>query len=215
MEASRGPQDPATAARHTLLRCSWRKAMWWPGHGSTLAPMQRLLMSVVLGALVLGGCAQREAAETGDDLQRFVHHGSREYEQARHDVQRFVISNSLTAANLPLDAARFVEWRKREWWALQDELAWNMSYEWVQVEKLSQDVARYYGYNIANFPKARADILRFFERADPEWRSLVQDVTIFVEYQNRELMPLRRILRAGQVGSRQSAGRRDAVPVLA
>ena len=67
-----------------------------------------------------------------------------------------------------------------------------MLYEWETVEKLSSDVARHYGYEIENFPKAPEDIMRFMQLAQSEWRNLVQDVVIFLEWRDRERIPLQK-----------------------
>ena len=72
--------------------------------------------------------------------------------------------------------------------------SYRFSVEWSRIATLSDETARYYGYNVAEFPKARQDIFRFFKNADPEWRNLVMDCAIFIEYQDRELIPLRKEL---------------------
>jgi hypothetical protein len=151
--------------------------------------MPRWALIAVAIALLAGCCKERD--ETVDDLHRFGRKGNEEVAQLRIDINRFVISNALNAQNLPFDADRFIEWRKREWWYLRDELAWTMVYEWQNVERLTTEVARYYGYNVQNFPRAWQDVLNFFAKADAEWRNLVMDVCVWVEYQNRELTPLR------------------------
>ena len=97
------------------------------------------------------------------------------------------ISNALLVKETPLDVANFLEWRKREWWNLKAELAYHYNREWLSIEKLTKDVARYYGYNVQNFPRAKDDVLRFFAKADAEWCNLVQDIIIWQEYQSREV----------------------------
>ncbi len=150
---------------------------------------------MAFGMAALTGCCQsREANATADDVSRFAHHGDAEQQAARADLDHFITANALSAQYLPLEAGRFIEWRKREWWALRDENAWLMTVEWSKVAALSDEVARYYGYNVKEFPKARGDIMRFFQRADPEWRNLVMDCAIFIEYKDRELIPLRKEL---------------------
>jgi hypothetical protein len=149
---------------------------------------RRALIAVAL-VLLAGCCRERDA--TIDDTNRFAAKGNEELAQLRIDIDRFAISNGLNGENLPLDAQRFIEWRKREWWYLHDEFAWLIHDEWHAVEKLSLELGRYYGYNIQNFPRAKDDIFNFFAKADVEWRNLVMDVAIWVEYQNRELAPLR------------------------
>jgi hypothetical protein len=149
---------------------------------------------IAAGLMLLSGCCREETATTYD-LQRFGHHGEIEARRLSIDIQNYVRSNALEAQYLPLDVGRFLEWRKREWWNLRDEQAELLLHEWTQIEKLSRDVAVYYGYNIRNFPRTNEDILHFFAHADIEWRNLVMDVSIFLEYQNREVVPLRADLR--------------------
>ena len=45
------------------------------------------------------------------------------------------------------------------------------------------------------FPKAPEDIMRFMELATPEWRNLVQDMMVFLEWKDRERVPLQDDLR--------------------
>src|SRR4051812_11926617 len=100
------------------------------------------LLAAAMLALLAGCCRERD--ETIDDVHRFGRKGNEELQQLRVDINRYVISNKLNGQNLPLDATRFIEWRKREWWDLRDELAWTMMYEWQNVERMSTEVARYY-----------------------------------------------------------------------
>ncbi len=168
----------------------------FPG-GPRVAPMlrqTRLPLLVAMLSLLLGGC-EREREATLADNRRFVEHADREVALTEIAIERFVRDNALQAKAMPLEAERFLEWRRREWWHLRRELAWAMTYEWSLVEKHVKDVGRYYGYNVMNFPRLREDVLRFFQRADPEWRNLVMDVTVFIEWQNRERVPLREDLK--------------------
>ncbi len=156
---------------------------------STMPRMVRWLL--VLACLMpLGGCC-REVAATKQDAERFNMYTQAEINGVRQDIDRFIRAQVIAAEYLPFDAQRFLDWRKREWWMLRDELAVAILYEWSDVEKLTMDVARYYGYNIRNFPHLQRDALRFFLHADEEWRNLVMDVCIYVEFQKRELYPLR------------------------
>lgn len=159
--------------------------------------MRRQALSVVTAVLVLlasGCCRERDAAL--DDAGRFVAKSGHEFDQLVVDIERYAISHGLVALNLPLDADRFLEWRRREWWALRNELAFAMSHEWRVIERMTKDVARYYGYNVQNFPRLKEDILEFFAKAPIEWRNLVEDIVIFQEYRLREMAPLRADLMA-------------------
>lgn len=157
--------------------------------------MRRLLVGLCLCVgFFFAGCA-RETAATSDDLQRFALHGDDELARIHKDIERFVVSNGLSAQALPLDTARFMEWRRREWWALKFELALLRKNAWADIEKMTKEVGRFYGYNITNFPRATDDVLNFFHRADVEWSQLVMDVAIFQEYRNRELWPLRQDIK--------------------
>ncbi|MBA2482041.1 MAG: hypothetical protein H0V44_15355, partial [Planctomycetes bacterium] len=84
----------------------------------------RIVVSLLVAcalALTMGCCKERD--ETVDDLKRFGKKSERELAQLKIDIERFVISNALEARNLPFEAGRFIDWRKREWWYLRDELA--------------------------------------------------------------------------------------------
>ena len=72
--------------------------------------------AMALAMVALTGCCQsREVNATSDDLSRFGHHAVREQQDARADLDRFITYNAMQAEYLPLDAGRFIEWRKREW----------------------------------------------------------------------------------------------------
>ena len=58
-----------------------------------------------------------------------------------------------------------------------------MAYEWETVHKLTDSVMRYYGFQMKNFPMVPQDIMNFWRNGRAEWVQLVQDVTIFVEFQ--------------------------------
>src|SRR5580658_5440265 len=154
----------------------------------TIAAMARWLL-VMTCLLAIGGCCNERDAVVYD-VQRSGDHARDELIGLRQDIQRFIHDNLLEADYLPFDAQRFLDWRKREWWVLQDELAVAILYDWNDIEKISLDVGRYYGYNISNFPHLKQDVLRFFLHADEEWRNMVMDVCIFVEFQKREVVPL-------------------------
>lgn len=148
-----------------------------------------LLIPVVAAVLVglpgLTGCC-KEHRELADDFRREGDHAEFSYRQLKVELERYAISNKLWGTRVPFDVNRFLEWRKREWWHLTDRFAWLIAYEWGTVERLSIDAGRLYGYEITNFPRNRQDILTFLVRADPEWRNLVMDMCIFVEWKKRE-----------------------------
>ena len=69
-------------------------------------------------------------------------------------IRHFKGHEQVMVSRIPLETDRFLEWRKREWWNLQETFAHHMLYEWDTVERLSDDVARHYGYEIENFPQS-------------------------------------------------------------
>ena len=153
--------------------------------------MRRQALSVITAVLVLlasGCCRERDAAV--DDVKRFAGKSSHEFNQLVVDIERYAVSHAIAAENIPLDAQRFLEWRRRELWTLRSELAYAMSYEWQTIERMTKDVARYYGYNVQNFPRLKEEIFEFLDKAPIEWRNLVADIIIFQEYRLRELAPL-------------------------
>lgn len=153
--------------------------MWWCS-GSLM---------LVLALVLAGCCAERAELET--DLERFVERTPEEWERFKAEIQHFKTENQVVMpARLDLATGRWLEWRRREWWRLEDEFARLVVSEWPGVEKLTLEVGRYYGYNIVNFPRARQDILRFLAKADVEWFNLVTDIAIFLEWRNRELQYL-------------------------
>ncbi len=159
--------------------------------------MRRALALVVLlflaTACTIG--SQREKQAILDEVARAKLAEQRAWEELVVDIERYARSNALMGKTWPLDVERFIEWRKRELWHLREALASSMIYEWQNVERLTRDVGRYYGYNIVNFPRAKNDVLRFFHHADAEWRNLVVDAMIFFEYKNRELYKMEDDLR--------------------
>src|SRR5688500_4955702 len=105
------------------------------------------VVAVLMALSLVTGCTSRgsrEGVATTDDNRRFVKHSQREIDLLEIDIERYAISNQLIAKKLPLDTARFMEWRRREWWNLQREFAYLIVYEWDQVEKLTRDVGRFY-----------------------------------------------------------------------
>ncbi len=156
--------------------------------------MRCFLVGLCLCLGFFAGCS-REAAATSDDMQRFALHADDELERIVVDIERYARSNGLIAQNTVLDAQRFLEWRRREWFTLRVELALMRKNAWHDIERLTRDVGRYFGYNITNFPRSTEDICRFFHRADVEWRQLVMDIAIFTEYRQREMWPLRKDLK--------------------
>jgi hypothetical protein len=149
-----------------------------------------------LALLVLPGCGSRaERSEFRDDTARFRQARVVEYEQLKRDLRRYAVDQHLRSKELPVDYAAFIEWRHREWWNLTDETAALFAYERESIEKLVDGAARAYGYEARNFPRIGDDLARFFEHADPEWAGLVRDACIFIEWKDRELLPLRRDLQ--------------------
>lgn len=126
-----------------------------------------------------------------DDMQRFALQADEELAREVVEIERFVVSNGLQAPGMVLDATRFLEWRRREWWGLKVELALMRRNAWADIERMTKEVGRYYGYNVVNFPRATNDVLQFFRRAEVEWSNLVMDIAIFTEYRQRERWPLR------------------------
>lgn len=158
-------------------------------------------------ALVAGGCAIRaERNALRDDLGRFRAERTYEYEKIKRDLSLYARNQQLLSKELPLDLARFLEWRRREWWNLNDETAALIAYEWDAVEKLSHDVGRFYGYNIRMFPHLTEDIARFFQHTDDEWVALVKDACLFIEFKDRELLPLRTDIRESWERAEWEAG---------
>ncbi len=151
--------------------------------------MLRWLLMLTCLVAIGGCCNERDALVY--DVQRSGDHAQDELVGLRRDIDRYIRDNLIEAQYLPFDAGRFLDWRKREWWVLRDELADAMLYDWNDIEKITLDVGRYYGYNISNFPHLKKDVMRFFLHSDEEWRNLVMDVCIYVEFQKREVVPLR------------------------
>ncbi len=160
------------------------------------------LLAVAACAALAGGCvAQAERRATADDLSRFSARSVEEWQHTKAGVERYVVNHRLGATSSVLDASRFLEWRRREWWNLTDELAWHAAYDRERIFQLLDDSARFYGYEVRNAPKSVDDFLDFFRRADDEWRALAMDITIFLEWRDRELMPLRKDLREFYAGA--------------
>lgn len=154
----------------------------------------RVIAMILVVAGLMVGCGD-EAHELRDDVGRFVAKKDVEYHRLVSQIRHAAGHERVVAERIPLEAERFLNWRKREWWVLRDTFAYHMLYEWGAIERLSSDAARHYGYEIENFPRAPEDIMRFFQRAGPEWRNLVQDVTVFLEWRDREGIPMQRDLR--------------------
>jgi hypothetical protein len=161
------------------------------------------LLAVAALAALAGGCVARaERHATADDLSRFTARSVEEWQKTKAGVERYVVTQRLGGKAATLDASRFLEWRRREWWNLTGELAWHAAYDRERIFQLLDDSARFYGYEIRNAPKSVDDFLEFFRRADPEWQALAMDITIFLEWRGRELMPLRTDLREFYDGTR-------------
>ncbi|MFW5858664.1 MAG: hypothetical protein ACOCYP_01455 [Planctomycetota bacterium] len=147
-------------------------------------------------ALYLAGCGcNKEAGALREDVDRFVERKEWAFDQILADIRYFAKVQKLKGFNLELAHDRFIEWRKREWWRFEEEFAWFITHHWDEIEKLTLDVGRHYGYHIQNFPRTVDGILRFFHQADAEWRMLVMDIMIFQEYRHRELAPLKAELK--------------------
>ncbi len=163
-----------------------------------------LCLAVAALAFLPLGC-EREAHRLQQDTERSVEAPGPEYQRLKADLRDWVAKAPQERRELALDAENFLEWRRREWWQLQSELAWHLAYDLAQTEKLLIDAGRFYGYEVAHLPKAKRDWLRFFEQADPEWRALVQDCMVFIERSNWEKMELRRDLREFYAAHRAEA----------
>ncbi|MFM2092094.1 MAG: hypothetical protein RLZZ127_2583 [Planctomycetota bacterium] len=164
-------------------------------------------VAAAVAALACTGCvAQAERQATADDLSRFSARSVEEWQHTKAAVDRFIHHHGITQPKgAVLDAGRFLEWRRREWWNLTDELAWHATYDRERIFALLDDSARFYGYEVRNAPRSVDDFLEFFRRADDEWRDLAMDITIFLEWKDRELMPLRRDLREFYAGAGREA----------
>ena len=156
------------------------------------------LAALAIAAGALTGCTnvrEDEQHAVADDATRFTTHTLSEIERLKRGIRRFVEDNALDAQQLPLDADRFIEWRRREWWHLRDELAWLLHTEGENLHKLFDEVARYYGYHVSNLPRLADDWLNFFKNADAEWNALARDIGTFLEWRSREGKPLRQDIR--------------------
>lgn len=151
--------------------------------------MRRPLVVAFL-CLLASACTRADRQELSDSADRYRRYSAVEVERLANAIERYARSNAIELEYIPLEVERFMEWRKRSWWRLNEAAATLYFHEWNKVEKLSRDVARFYGYNIQNFPRAADDINRFLHRAAPEWRNLVLDAAIFVETRRREVAPL-------------------------
>ncbi len=151
------------------------------------------LLLVSLAILPLG--CTREVTATKEDIASSIAKADGEQQRLAADIRRYAIENGLLVYNLKADANDFMAQRREQWWNLQEEAAYQIRYEWDQVERLSTDAARAYGYEVRNFPRAEKEIMVFMRRADEEWRRLVQDAGTFIEWRNREATPLRKQIR--------------------
>ena len=140
--------------------------------------------------------ARAERDELRDDVVRFSEKVLDERRQLVQGFRDFGRNAGMEMGQaLKCDTVMFLRWRKREWWRLTDDFATAFQLRWKEIEKLSADISRYYGYNMQNFPQTQNDVSNFLLNADPEWRNLVLDVAVFVEYQDREFLPLSEDLR--------------------
>ena len=146
---------------------------------------------VDVGKVGVSKVALAERDELSHDLTRFAEHALNERRELADGFDRFARTAGMDLGqSIACDTKLFLRWRKREWWRLQDDFAATFQLRWREVERLSADIGRYYGYNIQNFPQTSNDVANFLVNADPEWRNLVLDVAVFLEYENREIMPL-------------------------
>ncbi len=182
-------EDPATGVIEPFPGRGYRPAMRLVRSLLVVAlPFAGLMVaSLLLASLTLSGCSRSaEAQALNNDFSREGRRAVGNLESARNDIRRFIAKNKVEAQVIPIEVSRFVEWRKREWWVLTDELALTLVDNWRDIERITLECARFYGYEVTNFPHARGDILEFFRRGDLEWRNLVMDAAIFVEWRNRE-----------------------------
>jgi hypothetical protein len=162
---------------------------------------------MALVAAGLAGCGSRaERQELREDLRRYREQRQIEVRRLAHDLRRYAVAEGLVVQELPADTLRFLEWRHREWWNLEESFAYLIAYEWETVERLTTAAAAAYGYELRNFPKTVEDIAIFMERADHEIVMLARDVAAYVEFADRELFPLRDDLaRAYEMGVYEAA----------
>ena len=156
----------------------------------------RLAPTLLLPALALLplGCS-REVQATKDDIQASIGQAADERERLTYEIRRYAIDNGRDTYRLKADAEDLLAERRRAWWALEREAAWQITDEWQQIERLSTDAARFYGYEVHNFPRAGRQALDFMRDADESWRRLVQDCGTYLEWRNREAAPLSRQLK--------------------
>ena len=137
--------------------------------------------------LLLSSCRRPDVTETRSDVERFVKTAPKDFRLLVERIDYFIDEEVNRIGSVPPDFERFLDWRKREWWNLREEFAYHIHYDWEIISKLVEDVARYHGYQVENFPKLEDDILRFFNHhTQTEWHNLVMDVTIWVEYNRVE-----------------------------
>lgn len=149
--------------------------------------MPKYVLLMIL--LLLGTACVREpdVVETRSDLERYVKTAPKDFKLLLERIKYLAAEEVNRVGSIPPDFERFLDWRKREWWNLQEEFAYHIKYDWDIVAKLVEDVARFHGYEVQNFPKAEEDILRFFvHHTKTEWHNLVMDAVIFVEYNSAE-----------------------------
>ena len=149
--------------------------------------MRLSLYCLIVLTLLFTSCRRPDVVETRSDVERYVKTGPKDFRLLVERIDYFIKEEVNRVGSVPPDFERFLDWRKREWWALKEEFAYHIKYDWDIISKLVEDVARYHGYQLENFPKVEEDILRFFaHHTVTEWHNLVMDVTIWVEYNKVE-----------------------------
>ena len=92
--------------------------------------MQRWFVLVLMVAgLALSGCRE-EGREISDEWLRFRNKERAEADMLVRDIKAFIHTNNIHTKKLKFSANRFIEWRKRSWWNLQQSAAAHMAFEW-------------------------------------------------------------------------------------
>lgn len=169
-----------------------------------LPPMRLAPFALAAVLAVASGCSRGQTTALQGDLERYAGRNQAAFEHLRQSIRSQMPAEDARAQRLALDVPRFLEWRKREWWKLQNEFAVLVAEDWENVERLSVDVSRHFGYEIKNFPKGD-DAIAFFAKADDEWRALVTDVAIFIEYQRGSFAGMQKQLAEFYDNSRREA----------
>ncbi len=138
-------------------------------------------------------CSERN--ETKSDISRYWEKQKEEPYLAAQTAQRLFQAELANGRQVSVDVDRFILWRKKQWWVLQDNLDYLVHYERQQIEKLFTDTAAFFHYDVVNFPKSKQAFLSFLKNADDEWLNLVQDVSIYIEFQKSQTIHMQEWLR--------------------